>query len=100
MWLKTYHPDSSLVIDSPLPTSYHPAVKYSAIGNYFDCPSPPQRRPAVEKSSLRVLTSYENLKRIEQKEKEKQIRLREKEERKRMREEKKKMPKGQKVLKS
>ena len=100
MWLKTYHPDSSLVIDSPLPTSYHPAVKYSAIGNYFDCPSPPQRRPAVEKSSLRVLTSYENLKRIEQKEKEKLIRLREKEERKRMREEKKKMPKGQKVLKS
>ena len=88
-----YHPtcnstllsDSSLsdflLPDSPLPDVYQPALKHSSLDRFLDCPDPPQRRPAVnEQHSVRVLTSSENLKRMEEKEKEKQRKAREKEE--------------------
>lgn len=89
IWLKMYHPDSLLSSDSPLLKPYQPALKQSSIGKFLDCPDPPKRRPAVnEKVSLRVLTSSDNLKRIEEKEKEKQRKAREKEDRAKTRESK------------
>ena len=81
-----YHPDS-LLSDSPLPRSYQPALKQSSLAQFLDCPDPPEQRPvASSKSSLRVLTSAENLKRIEGKENQKKRKACEKEERAKQRE--------------
>ena len=109
VWLKMYHPtcnstllsDSSLsdflLPDSPLPDVYQPALKHSSIDCFLDCPDPPQRRPAVnDEHSIRVLTSSENLKRMEEKEKEKQRKAREKEERAKQRQAKKALKEQQK----
>ena len=90
MWQKMYHPDSVLLSVSPLPEPYRPVLKHSSISHFLDCPDPLQRHPVVSgKCSLRVLTSSENLKRIEDKEKEKQRKAHEKEERAKLREAKK-----------
>ena len=90
LWINMYHPHSSLIADSPLPLSYQPAVKHSSIGNYLECPLLPKSSTTLAKSSsIRVLTSSENLKRLEQKEKEKQMKLQDKEERARKREQRK-----------
>ena len=104
-----YHPtcnstllsDSSLsdflLPDSPLPDVYQPALKHSSIDCFLDCPDPTQRRPAVnEQHSIRVLTSSENLKKMEEKEKEKQRKAREKEERAKQRQAKKALKEQQK----
>ena len=85
-WLSMYHPDS-LLSDSPFPRSYQPALKQSSLAQFLDCPDPPEQRPVVSnKSSLRVLTSAENLKRIEGKENQKKRKACEKEERAKQRE--------------
>lgn len=85
-WLKMYHPDT-LLSDSPLMTSYQAAVKQSSLGQFLTCPDPPVRRPLPSGGrSLRVLTSSENLKRIEEKEKEKERKANEKVERAKKRE--------------
>ncbi len=87
--VKVHHPDS-LPLDSPLPKSYQPAVKQSSLKQFLNCPDPPERRPmATRKSSLRFLTSSENLKKIEDKETKKQRKAHEKEERAKQREAKK-----------
>jgi len=102
-----YHPNSALLSnsslsdsplpDSPLSDSYQPALKHSSIQHFLDCPDPPRRHPVInEQHSLRVLTSSENLKRVEEKEKEKQKKAREKEERAKMREIKKALKEQQK----
>ena len=80
--LSDSHLSDPLLSDSPLPTSYQPAVRQSSLGQFLTCPAvPPRRTLPKSKSSLRVLTSSENLKRIEEKEKEKQRKAQEKEER-------------------
>ena len=85
-WVKMYHPESLLLSGSPLPVLYQPALKHSTIDQFLDCPDPPQRHPVdTQYSSLRVLTSSENLKRIEEKKKEKQRKAQEKEERAKLR---------------
>ena len=86
LWIRMYHPDSSLITDSPLPSSYQPSVKHSLIGKYLEC-LPPRCNTKLVKSSTgnRVLTSSEHLKRLEQKETEKQMKLQDKEERARKR---------------
>ena len=81
--------------DSPVSDKYVPAEKHAPLASYLD--SPNYRRIAVThtKSSIRVLTSAENLQRIEHKEKEKQAKQQEKEERARRREERRGLQKGQ-----
>ena len=77
-WFRMYHPDVSFLVVSP---PYKPAEKHSSLGNFLDSSSPDQCCPAVTSSSLHVLRSSENLKRIEEKEKEEKAKLQEKEER-------------------
>ncbi len=85
-WVKVYHPNS-LPLDSPLPKSYQPAVKQSSLKQFLNCPDPPEWCPvATSRSSLRVLTSSENLKKIEDEETKKQRKAHEKEERAKQRE--------------
>ena len=74
--------------DSPIPDAYVPAGKHAPLVGFLDSPDY-QRHPAATamKSSIRVLTSAENLQRIKEKEREKQAKLKEKEERVRRREE-------------
>ena len=38
-WLQMYHPEM-LQLDSPLPSSYQPAVKQSSLGHFLVCPDP------------------------------------------------------------
>ena len=87
-WLQMYHPE--MLSDSPLPTSYLPAVKQSSLGQFLSIPDSLVRHPLPSTArSLRVLTSKENLERIEEKEKEKQKKVKEKAERAKTREAKK-----------
>ena len=81
--------------DSPVSDKYVPAEKHAPLASYLD--SPNYRRIAVThtKSSICVLTSAENLQRIEHKEKEKQAKQQEKEERARRRKERRGLQKGQ-----
>ena len=59
---------------------------------FLKTPQPPSNIPTVNmKSSGKVLTSIENIRKMEAREKEKQEKLRLKEERKKLREEKKKV---------
>ena len=86
-WLKRYHPDLA-PSESPISTAYLPAERASSFVGILDSPSV-LSHPATAKSSVRVLTSSENMQRIEEKELQKRAKLREKEERARRREEKK-----------
>ena len=95
-----YHPEALLLSGSPLPASYQPALKHGYFDKYLDCPDLPKQRVVVpEKSSLRVLTSSDNLKRIEEKGKEKLKKAQEKEERAKLREEKRLLKEQQRLLK-
>ncbi len=90
LWLRMYRPDSLLMSGSPLPECYQPVIRHSSIDQFLASPVLPQRRPiSTEIGSRRVLTSSENLMRIELKEKEKQRKAQEKEERAKLREAKK-----------
>ena len=99
-WLKMYYPEALSPVNSPLSAVYLPAVKHTSIGDFLDSPPPLPRYPGVVKSSLRVLTSSENLQRIEEKAKKKEAQLQEKEERARKREEKRLLKAQQKVPQS
>ena len=78
-WLKRYHPDLA-PSESPISTAYLPAERASSFVGILDSPSV-LSHPATAKSSVRVLTSSENMQRIEEKELQKRAKLREKEER-------------------
>lgn len=95
-WLRMNHPDVSFSVVSP---PYKPAEKHSSLGNFLDS-SPDRSFPVVTSSSLRVLTSSENLKKIEEKEKEKKAKLQEKEERARKREQKRLQREQERLLKA
>ena len=82
-WLKVNHPTSPC--DSPV-SVYKPMEKHSSIRPLLNSPTIPQRSRVTNRNgSVRVLTSAENLKRIDEKEKEKQRKIHEKEERARSR---------------
>ena len=67
--------------DSPSCVRCLPVVRQSAIGDFAESPPLPSQRPGVVKSFLRVLTSSENMRRIDESAKEKADKLKAKEER-------------------
>ena len=83
------HLSDSHSSDSSSSMLYQPAVMQSSLGQFLTCPEVTRRRLPKSKSSLRVLTSSENLQRIEEKEKEKQRKADEKETRAKERQAKK-----------
>ena len=75
------------------PEQYRPLMKHTAMSSFLPTPTPtPAKAPAPSKNRCsRVLTSAENLKRIEEKEREKERKAQEKEERARKRESKRQL---------
>lgn len=84
-WLTMYRPSG---YDSPNCVGYLPAHRQSALCNILESPQPISRCAGSGKSSMRVLTSSENMRRIAEKEREKADKLKAKEERARKREQK------------
>ena len=74
-WLKRYHPDLA-PSESPISTAYLPAERASSFVGILDSPSV-LSHPATAKSSVRVLTSSDNMQRIEEIELQKRAKLRE-----------------------
>ena len=68
---------------------YLAAICQPSLDRFLDCPTPPRPKLPEQTYSTRVLTSTENLDRIQQKEREKQTKAQLVEERARKREEKK-----------
>ena len=91
---------SSCSLDSPVPDAYVPAGKHAPLAGLLDSPDYQHRPTVTRTNSIRVLTSAENLQRIEEKEQEKQAKIKEKEERLRRREERRRLQKSQKLQKS
>ena len=84
-WLKVNHPTS--LFDSQVSEYYKPMQKHSSIHHFLNSPTIPQRSCVTTRNgSVRVLTSAENLKHIDEREKEKQRKILKKEERARSRE--------------
>ena len=78
----------------------HTFTKESSIDRFFTVPSPPQKRVVKKKPSAAVLTSIENLQRIQEKEANKAEQEAQKEQRKKEREARKKEKDAQKGEKS
>ena len=85
-WLKMYHPEPSSP-ESPLSNYYQTALKHSLLDSFIDCSQQPQFHPRIKATpSVRVLTSSENLERIDQRKREKEEKDQQKEARAKARE--------------
>ena len=82
LWLETYRPEEPLLYESPLLSWYRPAEKHGSLSPFLTLPDAPRPKPKDQPHSSRVLTSFENLKTLEEKEIQKQEKIRPKEERK------------------
>ena len=100
LWLQKYHPELPLLDESPLPYSYQPAKPHSTLSDCLTLPDHPYLQPRAQLYSDRVLTSAENLRRLQEKEMQKEEKARIKEERAKQREAKRHQKVQSKRLKS